>query len=247
MKGSGIERRTAIGGLGFAALLPLAGLGAEFGPARAASRNISPPAGAFRLERALRRELVGGAAIEVTRHWRISFAADASGLTVLGEQIFCEVAAPEALAPLAAIERARSASRVFPLALDGAGLIRGGRNDGSAAELSRALDTGRALLRALPASPTRAEEAKRFMAQLAAMGAEAVSRLPRDLFFPTPGEAATTREIALPGGAKGAILVTARASAAPDSGLLAASERLIVTRLPDGDRRAEERWSLTAI
>ena len=248
MNESGRERRAAVQVLALAALAPFAALGWPL-CAQAAPRALAPlPAGPFRLERTLLRELDGGTAIVVTRRWRIGFARGAGGIIVGGAQIFADVDAPEALAALAAIERARSATNFFPLKLDAAGLIRtatGGA--GSTATLDRALATGRALVDAMAIAAAERQDARLFMAQLANLGAGAVSRLPRDLFFPRPGRETTTREIVLPGGATGSIAVTASATTAPDSGLLETSERRIVTRLEGEERSTVEGWSLARI
>lgn len=245
MNGGGIQRRTAMARLGLTALAPFAALGMPLGGAGAARRGVAVPSGAFRLERILTRDLAGGAAIVVTRGWRIAFAGDDAGMMVSGEQTFADVAAPPALAALADIERSRSASEVFPLALDGAGLIRSSSRDLNGAPLVRALETGRALVHSLPLVAADRRDAHSFMAQLAGLSAGAVSRMPRDLFFPQPGRDTTTRVIALPGGGAGSIAVISSASAAADTGLLVTSERRIVTRIEDSERNASERWTLT--
>ena len=238
---SGIERRIAAQRLALAALLPFATLGLS--PARAARRPLEVPEGNFRLERVLNRGLADGAAIVVTRHWHIEFKREGSGMTVSGAQVFADVTAPPPLEPLAAIERARSASDLFPLTLDEAGMIIPTDGKGDDAALVRALETGRALVRSLPSASAQ-DDAKRFMAQLAGMSAGAVSRLPSDLFFPKPGQDTTTQAIALPGGGTGTIAIEAKASAAPKSGLLVSSERRIVTRIEGSERNTAESWAL---
>jgi hypothetical protein len=242
MNGGGIERRAAL--VRLAALLPFAALGLPQAKAHASVRAVAVPGGWFRLDRFLVRELSGGGAILVTRQWRIGFAQAENGMTVTGAQIAVEVAAPPALGELAELERSRSASEIFPLTLDSAGLIRSAGGRPGEAALVRALETGRMLIQALPLAEAERYDARRFLAELAGLGAGAVSRLPRDLLFPRPGRDSTMRDIALPGGETGSILVTASASAAAGTGLLIASERQIVTRVGDSARRATERWSL---
>ena len=245
MNGTGIQRRVAVRRLALGALLPLSALGFPFTGAAASRRGVRVPAGAFRLERILSRQLARGAAIVVTRRWRIRFAREGRGMAVSGEQIFADVTAPAALAALAAIERSRSATEVFPVALDDAGLILSSSGQDGAVTLVRALETGRALLRSLPLDAVDHQDAQRFMAELAGLSAGAVSRMPRDLFFPQPGRDTATRDIALPGGGTGSIVVVSSASAAADTGLLTASVRQIVTRLQGIERNASERWSLS--
>lgn len=250
MSGGGIQRRVAARQLALAALLPVAALSLPQRAVQAARRSVAVPAGTFRLERVLSRGLANGAEIVVTRHWQIAFAGNARGLTVNGRQVFADVAAPPALAPLASVERSRAA-QVFPLALDDAGMIKAETLAGPEAAtkghaLLGALENGRALVASLPLSPAEHQDARSYMMELARLGAAAVSRLPRDLFFPRPGHDSTTQAIALPGGKTGSIAVTARASAAPGTGLLVSNERRIVTAIDGSQRHAEERWTLTA-
>lgn len=235
-----------MGRLTLAALLPFSALGLPSGRVSAGRRGVAAPGGAFRLERILVRELSGGGEIVVTRRWKIRFARSRGGLAVSGEQTFATVAAPPALAALAAIERSRSAPDVFPLALDDAGLILSSGRSPDPATLVRALETGRALLESLPIAAEDRQDAHTFMTQLAGLSARAVSRMPRDLFFPQAGRDATTRDIALPGGDTGSIAVVSSASAAADTGLLVASERRIVTRIGGSERHTAERWTLTS-
>lgn len=243
----GIQRRAAVRRLGWGSVLPLAALGAPLGRVRAGRREIAVPAGAFRLERILTRELSDGAAIVVTRHWRIGFARADGGIVVSGEQTFADVDAPAVLAPLASIERSRSASNLFPLTIDDGGQIRGSSQGENGDAVVRALETGRTLINSLPLGEAERLDARNFMTHLSTLSANAVSRLPSDLFFPRPGEHQTTRDIALPSGESGSIAVTARASVAPDTGLLVSIERRVVTRIEASERITAERWTLTSI
>ena len=246
MSEEGIARRTASRRIAVAALLPFAALSAR--PLAASTLTPLPvPNGIFRLERVLSRGLGDGNAIVVMRQWRMVFARSGPGLSVSGEQTSAEVAAPPSLAPLAALERARSASGMFPIALDAAGLIVAGGEEGDSPQLVRAFETARALFASLPHSPDQQEDAKAFIANLARMSASAVSQLPRDLFFPQSGAETSSQAIALPGGDVGTITVTASATAAADSGLLMSSRRQIVTRVHDSERTASEAWSLVVI
>lgn len=246
MGDEGIARRTASRRIAQAALLPFAMLGAEPVAARTPV-PLPAPGGAFRLQRVLTRGLGDGKAIVVTRNWRVSFTQALTGLTVRGEQIDAAVAAPPSLAPLAALEQARSTSGMFPITLDAAGLIVAGGDDADSPQLARAFETARVLFASLPRSQAQIDDAKAFMANLARMSASAVSQLPRDLFYPQSGAETSSRAIALPGGDVGTITVTASATAAVDSGLLMASERRIVTRMHDSERMSAEAWRLIAI
>ena len=244
MSGDAIARRAAAGRIAAAALLPLAALGLPLSSVGAVRRRNAAPAGDYVLERVLVRELGPGTAIVVTRRWRVGFAARDAGLEVRGEQNFAAVDAPPSLAAIAALERARSASGVFPLVLDGDGLISPSSHVPGAEALVLALDTGRAMFQSLPRSAADIADGKVFMARLAGLSARAISMMPRDLFFPRPGTDRTSRDIGLPGGATGTIEVTTQTRARLASGLLESSERRIATRFEGSERIASERWSL---
>ena len=245
MNGREHDRRSATAQIAAAALLPFAALSAPFA-AGAAVRQVRTPEGAFVLERVLVRELADGAQIVVTRRWRIGFVQAGAGMAVSGEQIFADVAAPVHLAALARIEQARSTAEMFPIRLDGQGrLASSGEPQDSRAQLLHAIETGRLMFESGAAGSQRAQDAAGFMAQLAGMGAEAVSTMPRDLFFPAPVRSETTHTIALPNGANGEITVVTEAQVSAPSGLLHASERSIVTRIGASSRLTRERWLLT--
>lgn len=244
MSGRGYDRRQAAGRIAAAALLPFAALGLPLSSAAATLRVRAIPEGQFLLERVLTRELGDGASIIVTRRWRIGFAAAVPGMAVSGEQTFAEVAAPPRLSPLATLEKARSTAEMFPIRLDRMGQIAGNERSMEAAQLMRAIDTGRALLERAGA-PGAAQDARGFMAQLAAMGAEAVSIIPRDLFFPEPARSSAARHVALPDGDRGTIRVDTDATVYTETGLLRTSERVILTRIGGSIRTSREGWSLT--
>jgi len=245
MSEPGYDRRQVAGRIAAAALLPLAALGMPISPTMAFPRKRAAPAGSFALQRVLTRELGDGAAIVVTRRWRIRFATAAPGMFVAGEQIFAEVAAPPALSPLAALEKARSTATLFPIRLDAMGQIAGSDQETNAAELLRAIDVGQGMFDRGPGRTAMADDARSFMAQLARMGAQAVSAMPRDLFFPVAARDSATRDVALPGGETGTISVATDASADVRTGLLRASERVVVTRVGGSTRSSREGWSLT--
>lgn len=241
------DRRSAARLIALGALLPMAGVPVR--PAIAETRGaVAVPGGEHRLERVLTRGLSDGKAIVVTRQWRCRFAALADGMRVSGEQQAVDVAAPGSLAAFAQMERARDASAMFPMALDPSGLIDPPRAAAAAAgprptpQLDRAIDTARLLFAALP--DPAGSEARAFLADLARMSAEAVSVIPRDLFFPAAAATSQRRELALPGGGVGEIIVLASAVNDPASGLLVRSERRIVTRLAGSERVAAESWRL---
>lgn len=195
----------------------------------------------------LTRELGDGAAIVVTRRWCLAFSAAEAGILVGGEQTFSEVAAPPALAAFAALEKARSTSGLFPIRLDPMGHIAGSERGMDAAHLMRAIEAARALVERDAARPGARRDAHSFMAQLAGMGAQAVSTIPRDLFFPSPERSSATRQVALPNGDTGMISIDTAASVHAETGLLRTSERVIVTRIGPNARTSRESWALTPL
>ncbi len=244
MRGRGLNRRDAAALIAVAALLPLGLLGAPLGPARAARRPARAPEGNFLLERVLARDLSDGASIVVTRRWRAAFLPRDRGMFVEGEQIFAAVAAPPGLQALASLEQSRAATAMFPIALDAAGLIVGTAQQSEDDHLLRAVEKCRTLVERSGALADRTRDANKFLAELARMTAQAVSMLPRDLFFPLSGRNSATQAIAVPGGEPGSISVAAAAATDPASGLLRTSERVITTRIGTSERASKELWTL---
>ena len=80
-------------------------------------------------------------------------------------------------------------------------------------------------------------------ARLQAQGQAAGNTWPADLFRPAPGQRREEREIALPDGRSGRVVVTVEAADGED-GVLSQMERRTVTRLDGTERLSSERWSL---
>lgn len=240
------DRRAAAARIAALALLPAAALGAPLAPLLANPRPVECPGGPFELERILTRGLADGAAIVVTRRWQIRFAPRKPGLTVDGRQIFVDVSAPPVLAPLAALERARSTAGMFPIALDEQGLIVNVDASADDTPLQRAIAASLEMFRSR-AGDEAANDATHFMTELARAGSAAVSATPRDLFFPASAPDSSTRQIDLPGGGSGSISVETAASVDPATGLLRSIRRSVRTRIADDERRASELWALSRL
>lgn len=247
MSDRGYDRRQVAGRIAAAALLPFVTLSAPLSQLAARPARRAAPAGNFALQRMLTRDLGDGASITVTRRWLIGFSSAAPGLLVGGEQTFVAVAAPPSLAPLAALERARSTEGMFPIRLDGMGHIIGGNRAIDAAQLLRAIEVGQAMFENGPGGAAARQDASSFMAQLARMGAHAVSAMPRDLFFPAAGHGSATRDVTLPGAGTGTISISTDASVSVTTGLLRASQRAVVTRVGSSVRTSREDWLLTPL
>lgn len=202
--------------------------------------RFAAPRGPMRLTRVLERELGDGAAVIVTRSWRLRFVPQAAGYRVEGEQLAVEVEAPPALAALAEIERGNTQEGLFPIALDAAGLMvdEGGGDPGAIPGLPEA--TGDYL----DQTGAAREAAMAYVAAVQQAGAAMTSSWPTDLFFPAATPRSEVRAVPLPGGASGTIAVRFAGALDPNKGRLAHAERRIVTSLDGTVRSSRETWSL---
>lgn len=218
-------------------------------PALALPASLSAKAGAvsfptdrIRLRRTLERGLGDGKAVIVTREWDCRFVRLSTGARIDGQQVAVSVDTPKALAALADIERKREVSGLFPMELDRSGAIVGWSDQNAniaqaVAQASREIDR-----KAMEQSAQA--DVRRYLAELGKTAASLVSQVPRDLFFPAPGKRSESRKLALPGGGTGTYEVTISASARTSDGLLAQSERRIVTRIGGSTRVSRETWSV---
>lgn len=243
--GEAAGRREALKRIGFVALMagfpfPVVARAGED------ARTVVFPSAPMVLRRELERGLMDGNAIVVVREWQCSFAPDAGGCTVSGRQTMVDVAAPRSLAALAEIERRRAVDGLFPLVLDRSGQITAGPASSDGRAIQHAIETARAVFEGLPAAVVAAADPDAFLRQVNATAAEMVSRVPRDLFFPTPGTTTDARDIALDDGETGRIEVVVEAQAQPGSGLLASSQRTVRTSVGESVRVSREAWSMRA-
>ncbi len=225
---------------GAAALLPLAASGS---PARAEgepSAHFAPAPSPQILTRTLWRSLHDGAQIMVRRRYEVRFVASGAGYRLDGRQLDVTVEAPEAVAALAEIERARIDETMFPMQLDSRGRIAAVPERGAAADPARqtAIALSQTMLRQSALPLAAKHEAQRQISAIA--GAAAASAWPLDLFDPQGADFADRREIALPGGATGVVEVTVRHHPARQE-----VERTVTTNLAGGARISREVWTLS--
>ncbi|MBX7541554.1 hypothetical protein [Qipengyuania sphaerica] len=233
------SRRNAMAAM--AASVALAGLGAPVGLA-ARGGPVRFPKGPVRLRRVLERGLGDGISLTVSRDWECHFLASQNGASIRARQVLVDVDAPQALAALAQLEKAREVAGLFPMQLDDSGLIVGWA--GQAIDLDKAVVAARRAIDGKKLAGSGAQEAKRYVAEMGKTAAELVSQVPRDLFYPHPGQRHEKRALDLPNGAKGTYELTVEARTAAGSGLLDTSERRIVTRIGDSTRISRESWSI---
>ena len=235
-----MSRRTMLG----CGLATWAGLSL---PAFAQGQQIRIPPGPMRLSRRLVRELSEKDAIVVTREWSVRFAKTAGGYAVFGEQVSVDVEAPEALAPLVAIEERRDMSDMFPISLSVHGelfpeeVVGGPASEG---ELSEAVRTAEKIIGDAGGQGANHHQ---HLAALAAAGTSMLETMPRDLFFPKQTDWHDKRVLTLPGGQKGEIELNYRAESAENGGWLVMADRDVTTRLGDMTRKSCEIWRLSEI
>lgn len=211
-----------------------------------AGEGIAPPAGAMTFTRRLERPLPGANKLVVARSFAVSFAARPGGWTVNGEQVGVTVDAPARIAALAAIERRRIETGLFPLTLDRAGTIDGGPEKRPVEELEQAVAIVRGQIAAAGFAPDEREELEAFVRAVHDAGAKMSSEFPADLFAPREGAVHAERELALPGGGAGTIEVSFTAVTDPATRLMREARREIVTAIADDRRLTREDWTLAA-
>lgn len=231
-----MERRGFLLGLGAAIAFPAL--------ARAQSGVVDH---AFDLERELVRSLADGRELRVTRRWSIAFTATADGLLrVAGTQVGAKVDAPEALRAIARMEENRTETGFLPLTLDRSGrMIDDGTDTSLPALPEEAVTQALAFARARQSEADTAEASRRFVADLASSGDQWLTRLPPDLFFPSPRERSASRRIVLPDGTEGLVEMAETARANGKSGLLRRFTRAVSTSTPSITRTGRDEWALS--
>lgn len=245
----GLTRR---GTLEFLAAGAFAGLLGAGRPARGATLP-APPNAPMLFTRQIVRELPDGLAITVRRGFEIRFLPLREGYRVEGGQVSCEVDAPADIAALAAIERSRVETGLFPFDLDRNGLVLF-KHDGDqrptpelAKALEQAVDAALGILRDSGQTPATIADAQRFYLWLQQTAGTIGSVLPPDLFVPPPQPQTARRVIELPGGETGTIETRFSGSIAPETGLMREAERMIVTTTEGSSLRSIESWTLSVI
>jgi hypothetical protein len=202
------------------------------------AKRIAPPASEMIYRRIVERELHGGAMFRVTRDFAVRFESLGRGFQVRGQQVQAYVEAPANLAQLATLEEQRVELGIFPLTLDGAGLIVDGSDDVPNEQISAAVAE---VQRRLGGD---AAEAGTLVEALHSAGLQLTAELPRDLFSPPEGLREERAQIALPWGESGEVETKFEASCDPQTMLMRTASRQVITRLGSDERRSAERWEL---
>lgn len=215
--------------------------------AQAPHVRFSPPMAPMVLSRTVIRELSGGQQVLVKRRFRVQFVASADGFVLTGTPIDVSVEVPPILARLGELERQRSDSGPFPIAIDGQGMIHPvvepGNADAIARNSSQRAAQGMIDSATMPAG--RKREGGQLLAQLAAD--PRTSLWPTDLFVASDGERRLHRSVALPDGSEGEIEILLRVGKLLPGGVPTVFERVITTQLAGTRRVSREVWSLEPI
>jgi hypothetical protein len=222
-----------------AAVLPLVALAQ---PLEARSAAVfAPGSHAMVLTRVLRRPLPGGVEVATSRSYELRFVRDGAGYRVEGELLDVKVEVPTAFEALAALERARVDTGMFPVHIDDRGRFVAGGEARSGAFASQASQVA---LVQVPGglAAGEARDARSFIEQI---GSNPVhTAWPVDLFMPAPGRQGSRQTIPLPGGKTGEVAVVIDAAVDAQTGLVTTLTRHVTTRLGDTSRITEETWTL---
>ena len=207
--------------------------------------RFAPPAAPMTFTRRLERGLPGGNKLVVARRFGVRFAPAEGGWSVVGAQLGVTVDAPARIAALAALERQRVETGLFPLTLDRSGMILGGPDPQPAKELDEAVLIVRRQLDEAGVAPDARKEFDAFVKAVREAGTKMTSLLPGDLFAPRDDATRVERELALPGGGTGTIAISFSAITDPATGLMRQARREIVTSIAGDRRLTREDWTLT--
>lgn len=229
---------------GISALAPAAALSEPVGAGRPASEFRVPDEPVV-LTRTWRRTLPDGKEVVARRSYSVRFARDGDGYRVEGELVSSVVEAPPSLRAIAELEQARPDKGLFPIRLDRRGQIL--PTDGAPQNQSPSHADGAQVANGRIGGSQLSDDEKAqaigFVQEVLDRGGS-MAAWPQDLFHPQPGTHKVTRELALPGGASGAVTVSTDAQLSRDGSMLGRVDRVVQTDL-GGDRRiVRETWTL---
>lgn len=211
-------------------------------------RLIAPPAAPMRYSRTVTRELSDGTPLTVTRAFNVTFRRFAGGFMLHGEQADVHVEAPQSLAEFVELERRRDESALFPIALDPFGQILSSQIARPAGQdLRQAISHALAELASQPISDDEREQLSQFVSAIQEAGHQVTAHLPTDLFAPASAARRDEQGIDLPGGIEGRVETVFESQRDPETGLMRAANRNVVTQVAGSSRGTLETWSLSAL
>ncbi|PEQ12166.1 hypothetical protein B2G71_13580 [Novosphingobium sp. PC22D] len=221
-----------------AALACATPLSAQSGPP---ATTFAPPESPMLLTRTVERTLFDGKLVRARRTYEIRFLPDSGGYRIEGKLLSVKVEVPAKLEALAALERARPDTGLFPMRLDAEGRLLAGKTERAATLDPRAQAAARAMIRSADLSRSEARTASAFVDGIARSPTR--TEWPVDLFRPATG----ARRASSQGNAGAAFIVDIEADADDRTGLLSDFVRRVTTRLGGRDMVATERWTLAPI
>jgi hypothetical protein len=240
-------RRSLRNALLFGSALALAtAASAERSPGTAPATTFSAPKDPVLLTRELRRTVGRSKQIVTRRSYEIRFVREGSGWRVDGTLIASEVEAPEGLAELAALEKARKDDGLFPLKLNSQGLIVAQHAPMDAFAADKARVVASAAIEKINMTSADKAVAKQMVQRIAAQSQSSGGSWPVDLFRPPAQPVVDVREVPLPDGKQGRVTVTMQASPGM-YGRLRQLDRRVLTEIDGTSRLSEETWSMTGV
>lgn len=217
---------------------------AESVRAAAQAAAFAPPAGPMVLTREVRKTFGDGQVFVSRRRYAVRFAPQGEGWTLDGTLIASEVEAPPGVPPqLAELERNRRDDGLFPMHLDGAGMIVDQPGSSDPVTSGRALAAVGTALAGSNLSAADRQAASAFAASLHAQARAAGGNWPPDLFRPRRGLSSETRTMPAGGGAQGRVTIAITAGTG-SGGLMERLERRVVTEAGGTSRLSVETWTL---
>ena len=210
--------------------------------------RIAPPTRPMRFCRIVERDLVDGQSFRVSRGFTVEFSRIAEGYLISGRQSDVSVNAPDSLSSFAELEQQRDESGLFPLELNPLGQIQSVNSDRLGEEqIEAAVEQALSAIARLPMPEDEREQARLFVAALHNTGQGITAHMPHDLFAPASLPRRTQQVIALPDGAAGRVETLFDGQLDPQTGLMSAAVREIVTAVDGSERTTREEWSLTPV
>lgn len=229
----------------FMALAAMAGHGPVAGQPSPGqpSLDYSPPQFDLRLSRTLVRSLPDGATITTRRNYEVRITRAGEGFRVDGKLVDVAVEAPPSLLALAEIERRRPDNGLFPITLDGNGMIAAASGPEQGTPVGRAAVLVSERVGGSDLAALDMLQAQAFVARLRSGAAR--SNWPDDVFRPALGRRSESRRIALPAGGEGQVVIQIDGQGAGPQGQIAAVDRTVTTDLGGDQRVTRERWQIS--
>ena len=190
-------------GVSLLAALPAVASGAP--AATATADSFVAPASPLHLTRTLRRSLHDGKEIVSVRRYEVIISAEPDGFRVDGHLLDAAVDAPPGLEALAAIERNRPDTGLFPFRLDARGLIASSSKPADQTAIAKAGDVARRMIARSALAERERPEAETVAGEVLASRSAPGAQWPYDLFSPAAGQRSHFRQLALPDGQEGSI------------------------------------------